>query len=78
MHNIPVLILLGVLLIFWKKEIVLGLAFITAGLAYILRLVVTSCITGFQWYYLSWSLIIAGPAFIIGILFILGWLKKKK
>jgi len=27
---------------------------------------------------LAWSLQIAGPAFLIGILFAMGWLKKKK
>ncbi len=78
-HNIPVFVLLIVLLISWKHEIVGGIAFILAGLLYIFGLVITGLTsTGFQWYYLSWSLIIAGPAFVIGILFILGWLKKKR
>ena len=73
-HNIPSLILLVVLIISWKYEIVGGIAFILAGLLYIVMLLMNP----FEWYMLSWSLIIAGPAFFIGILFIIGWLAKKK
>ena len=74
MHNIPVLVLLVVLIISWKYEIVGGIAFILAGLLYILVLAMNP---NFEWYMLSWSLIIAGPAFFIGILFMIGWFKKK-
>ena len=74
MHNIPVFILLAVLLISWKYEIVGGIAFILAGLLYIVVLMMNP----FEWYMLSWSLIIAGPAFLIGILFLIGWFKKKE
>ncbi len=74
MHNIPVFILLVILIISWKHEIVGGITFILAGLTYIILLFRNE----FEWYMLSWSLIIAGPAFFIGILFIIGWLKKKK
>lgn len=63
MHNIPSLILLVVLLISWKYEIVGGVAFILAGLLFILI---------FQALQISW------PAFLIGILFIIGWFKKIK
>lgn len=79
MHNIPSFILLIVLLVSWKHEIVGGIAFILAGLLYsgisIIRIITSNPI---EWYMLSWSLIIAGPAFLIGILFIIGWFKKKK
>ena len=74
MHNIPVLILLAILIISWKHEIVGGVAFILAGLLYILTLVMS---TKFEWYMLSWSVIISGPAFIVGILFFINWFKKK-
>ena len=74
MHNLPALILLVVLLISWKYEIVGGIAFILAGLLYIIRLMMNP----FEWYMLSWSLTIAGPAFFIGILFFINWFKKKK
>ncbi len=70
MHNIPVFVLLIVLIISWKHEIVGGIVFILAGLLFI-------------WYgKLSNGILpiifIAGPAFLIGILFLVGWFKKKK
>jgi len=74
MHNIPALILLIVLLISWKYEIVGGIVFILAGILYI----VTLTMNPFEWYMLSWSLMIAGPAFLIGILFIAGWRKSRR
>jgi hypothetical protein len=70
MHNVPALILLTVLIISWKREIVGGIVFILAGLLYILSLAVSS---RFEWYMLSWSATIAGPAFIVGILFLINW-----
>ncbi len=74
MHNIPALLLLIILIISWKHEIVGGITFILAGLIYIIILLMKPEL---EWYMLSWSLIIAGPAFLIGILFIKNWLKKK-
>jgi hypothetical protein len=74
MHNIPALLLLIVLIISWKYEIVGGIIFNLAGLLYILMLFMNS---NFQLYMLSWSLIIAGPAFLIGILFLINCFKKK-
>ena len=65
MHNIPVLVLLAVLIISWKHEIVGGVVFILAGLFYITSLTITSIINGFEWYYIVWSLNIAGPALFI-------------
>ncbi|MCX6708956.1 MAG: hypothetical protein NTW67_04915 [Candidatus Woesearchaeota archaeon] len=74
MHNIPVLVLLIVLIIAWKYELVGGIVFILAGLLYIIM-----TIHRVVWYIaLSWSLTIAGPAFIIGILFFLNWYLKRK
>ncbi len=79
MHNIPTFILLAVVIVSWKREIVGGVAFILAGMAYIAVLLKTILENQpHQWYMLSWSLVIAGPAFLIGILFIVGWYKKKK
>jgi hypothetical protein len=79
MHNIPTLFLLIILLVSWKREIIGGIFFILAGLLYIARLAFTMISTPpFHWYYLSWSLIIAGPAFLVGILFLINWFKKKR
>ena len=74
-HNLPALILLIVLIISWKYEIIGGIVFILAGLLYICLLVTGS---HFEWYMLIWSLTISGPAFLIGILFLINWSKKNK
>lgn len=75
MHNIPVFILLAVLLISWKHEIVGGIAFILAALLYLFFSIQRAP----EWYIaLSWSMIIAGPAFFIGILFLINWKRKKR
>jgi len=72
MHNIPALILLVVLIISWRYEIVGAIAFILAGLFYIVMVM-----RDFEWYMLIWFLIISGPAFLIGILFFINWKMKK-
>jgi len=74
MHNVPALILLAVLLISWKYEIVGGVVFILAGILYIF---LTLGRNKFEWYMLSWIIQISGVAFLIGILFIINWYKKK-
>jgi len=75
MHNIPALILLIVTIISWKHEIVGGITFIVAGIAYIVIMLTIHRFNGMD----MWLpfLIIAGPAFLIGILFILNWIKKR-
>lgn len=77
MHNIPALVLLIILLISWKHEIVGGIAFVLAGILYIAMIIINALQGSFEWYMLSWILTIAGPAFLIGILFIVNWLKKR-
>lgn len=75
MHNIPTMVMIVVLIAAWKHEIVGGIVFILAGVAY----VILTATSGQPWYIvLSWSLTIAGPAFLIGILFLVNWYKKKK
>lgn len=74
MHSLPALFLLIVLIISWKYEIVGGIVFILAGLVYIALLTRNQ----FEWYYLSWAIQISGIAFLIGILFLVGWFKKNK
>lgn len=75
MHNLLALGLLIVLIISWKREIVGGVAFILAGLTYIVLTIMRS---PFEWYYLSWIIQISGIAFLIGALFLIGWVKKNK
>jgi len=73
-HNIPALILLIILIISWKHELVGAIGFILAGMVYIAILL----INGFRTYMLLWVLQISGIAFLIGILFYIGWKKKRK
>jgi hypothetical protein len=77
MHNIPSLILLGVLMIAWKKNELAGaIVFNLAGFIYVILTITNGRL---PWYIvLSWSLTIAGPAFLIGILFLINWLNKRK
>lgn len=75
MHNIPSLILLVVLIISWKYELVGGISFILAGLGYIIMLLLNN---NFELFMLTWSIFISGPAFLIGILFLIGWKQKRK
>ena len=77
MHNIPVFILLIILLISWKYEIVGGIGFILAGTLYVVIILMNVLRNSFEWYMVSWIIIIAGPAFLTGILFIINWLKKR-
>ena len=75
MHNIPVFIMIIVLVIAWKHEIVGAIAFLLAGLIY----VVFTTRSGLDWRIaLSWSMTIAGPAFLIGGLFLVNWFRKRQ
>ena len=76
MHNIPAFVLTTVLIISWKYEIVGGVVFMLAGLMYIMQMIINMMRYGFAGYMLSYSLIIAGPALLIGVLFILNWNSK--
>lgn len=75
MHNIPALVLAAVLAVSWRREIVGGIVFILAGIAYIAIMLATGRFEADMW--LAF-LIIAGPAFLIGGLFIVGWAKKRE
>jgi len=75
MHNIPVLILLFVLIISWKREIVGAIVFILAGIFYAI-LAINAANTWLM--ALAWIAQISGPAFIIGGFFLANWLKKRR
>lgn len=76
MHNLPALFLSIILALSWKKYPILGgITFILAGFAYIILLISNQ---NFEWYMISWSFMISGPAFLIGFLFLLGNTKKFK
>ena len=69
MHLIPSFALLITLAVAWKWEIVGGIGFLLLGAAYIFTM------TGFP---SSVYLVISGPAFLIGLLFILDARTKRK
>ena len=75
MHNIPVLVLILFTVISWKYDVVGGITYILAGLAYMLLRLVGSYFGGGIWLSIF---LISGPAFLIGILYIVSWLKKSK
>lgn len=78
-HNIPSFILAFILWLSWKREIVGAVAFFAAGALYLLQLTLNAIRhPPFEWYMLSWGLVIAGPAFVVGLLFLLGWCKRRK
>ncbi len=79
MHNIPGLILIVILLISWKYEIVGAITFILLGIVYIAMITVgrTDIDQSSVFQILINSLVISGLAFLIGILFFLGWKQKK-
>jgi len=74
MHNIPVFVLAIVLWISWKYEIVGAIAFILAGILYTISMLIGGRLVGYE---ILYSLIIAVPAFLIGILFWMNWKRKK-
>lgn len=78
MHNIPVFILAIIIWLSWRREWVAGIAFILAGIAYMTMIFVNMFNNPFEWYMISYSFIIAGPAIIIGILFLINWKKRKE
>ncbi|HNV97222.1 MAG TPA: hypothetical protein PKL13_02795 [bacterium] len=75
-HNLPGLILLIILIISWKKEIIGAIVFTFAGIAYI-TMIIISIFRGGEFYQLFWTLPISGPVFLIGVLFLICWRKRK-
>jgi hypothetical protein len=78
MHNIPTFLLALAIGFSWHYEIIGGIVFILAGIAYLISITTTMIINGFQGYYLAWAVQFSGIAFVIGILFLINWRKKKK
>lgn len=70
MHLIPALLVLLVLLVSWRREWFGGATYTLLGIIYL--------VTGKE--KMDWAayLLIAGPLFILGILFFLAWLQKKQ
>ena len=79
MHNVPSLILLGAVLLSWKKnEIIGGITFIFAGVFYFLLIFISILRNSpEEMYEIIWTILISGPAIFIGVLFLVNWLNKR-
>lgn len=73
MHNIPVFVLAAILAVSWKREIIAGIIFTVVGLLFLVRSVMTTVTNGFAWAVLPEVLLLAGPALLVGVLFIINW-----
>jgi hypothetical protein len=73
-HLIPVFALIVVLVLAWRWEWIGALLFAAAGAAYVLQLVGRP--NPPLPMKLVWGLAIAGPAFVVAGLFLVGWLKR--
>lgn len=79
MHNLPVLVLAAVLAVSWKRELVGGVVFTAVGVLFGGQMVMEAFSGGrLEWPGLLNALIIAGPALVIGVLFLVGWREKRK
>lgn len=67
-HLLPSLVLIIITVIAWKKELFGAAAFITMALSYILMV-------GFDRHW-SWYLSVSVPAILIGVLYLVDWIKK--
>jgi len=76
MHNIPVFVLMIIIALAWRREWVGALGFFLAGLLYLGLVLASALKNPLEFYMLSYSLIIAGPAFLVGGLFLLNWRRR--
>jgi len=76
MHLLPTIILTLILVIFWKKSIVLGSMWIGFGVWY-LTMIIPTIFEKFEFYYLSWLIMFSGTAGVIAFLFFRENFKKR-
>jgi hypothetical protein len=70
MHNIPSLILIFILIYFWRKDLILGILFIVAAFVLAIR---------FDGFGKNWGvLIIAAPILLAGILYLINYFLEKR
>lgn len=76
-NNIPTLIVLAILIVSWEIEIIGGLAFLLIGAGYYFY---ADSLTGMQLWLpeIPWNLSIIIPTVVIGFLFIINWIWKRK
>jgi len=69
-HLLPSFVLLGIIIISWKRDLVGAIIFLSLAIFYILMV-------GFN-RPLSWYVSISGPTIIVSILFFISWFQKRK
>jgi hypothetical protein len=77
-HNIPAIVVGIIIYLSWDREIIGAVAFILAGFLYIGMIFLNAIRSGFQLYMIPMALTIAGPAFLIGALYLVCWRRKTK
>jgi len=72
-HLIPALILSAILILAWRWEWIGAVLYAAAGVVYVVTVLQRQISPGVR---LTWILAIAGPAFLLAIMFLAGWLKR--
>ena len=67
-HLVPTWIVLAVLLLAWRWEWLGTLLYVAAGMLYLVK----------NLNHPDWILVISGPLFLVGVLFLLGWLLRAR
>jgi len=75
MHLRLSIVLVAVLIVAWRREWVGSMLYAAAGLLYVIRVASTSLPISVR---VNWMLVIAGPAFVIAVLFFLSWKKHRE
>lgn len=75
-HNIPSLVLLVVLILSWRREIIGGIAFLLAGVAFIVFTFTRNPDSFFA--LLISSLVLGIPLLLTGVMFLACWVQKKR
>lgn len=73
-HLIPSFVLIAVLVLAWRWEWIGALLYAAAGTLYVVMVLPRRSLS--PSIKLNWILTIAGPAFLIAVLFLIDWLKR--
>lgn len=77
MHSLPSIVLIAALILAWRREWIGAMLYAAAGLLYVIWAATVSRPVPVS-ARLTWMLTIAGPAFVIAILFFLNWRKHEE
>lgn len=75
MHLVPVFVVLVILVLAWRWEWIGAVCYALAGLLYVALVTSETRPAAIK---LNWILFIAGPAFLIALLFMANWLKRRE